>query len=619
MAQIAQFPGLGMYDEGGKFEVKQEFIDAARAKAIEEGKKYYGDATNFEVFRDGILNLPDSAINFVARGAEGTGELFAGLASLVMKGGQLATTTDPDKLTQIMSEPSFTKYMGAFKDKIPTPNLYESDISGMEDTEKAFGTAGYYTSPVPMAPFAKGIPYLFKAGKAAKEGTENIIKDVANVITEGDSGFRASAGNTKRFPIQMGGPEKKLIKGVNDTAEDIFSKVDQNIIDNVDITSGFKYDKGKKLSSYATPEKKKLTLKLLKIAENDKSNEVFGVKFQNAYKNYVLGEDTAIPKDYFRGGFQSYKKVAKNILSYKNQDPKILNIPNQQTVRVSPDGTKVTQLVGNTAGDPQTLWNNIKIGKPVTGDAKKRLRSEIIVGDDTKNFRAVKYEITQKDKTVSSKLSTLKNLFEESTDNTHIYSIDHIQAPRFGGANANKENLTFIMEGPHNNLKNLPTSKTLADDVVKPKSRFEDEVYKRATGLVDAVASGNIKRAEELSKEIFDLQNNFKNTFKNVDFVVGEAFTPVKTGEKTANYIKYSDEVGLNDEQKKLVENLLPTYSNRPNQGVNVEKSIDRLIDAYSQMAILTPGGKISKGAAGQMYSGKDGGMVEISHLTRPL
>jgi hypothetical protein len=609
MAQIAQFPGLGMYDEGGKFEVKQEFIDAARAKAIEEGKKYYGDATNFEVFRDGILNLPDSAINFVARGAEGTGELFAGLASLVMKGGQLATTTDPDKLTQIMSEPSFTKYMGAFRDKIPTPNLYESDISGVEDVEKAFGTAGYYTSPVPMAPFAKGIPFLFKAGKAAKEGTGNIVKDVVKSFTEGDSGFRASAGK---------GPEKKLIKGVNDTAEDIFSKVDQNIIENVDITSGFKYDQGKKLSSYATPEKKKLTLKLLKIAENDKSDEAFGIKFKQAYKNYVLGEDAAIPKDYFRGGFQSYLKTAKSILSYKNKDPKILNISNPTTVRVSPDGTKVTQLTGNVGGDPQTLWNNIKVGQPVTGDAKKRLRSEIIVGDETKNFRAVKYEITQKDKDVSSKLSTLKNLFEESTDNTHIYSIDHIQAPRFGGANANKENLIFIMEGPHNNLKNLPTSKTLVDDVVKPKSRFEDEIYKRATGLVDAVASGNIKRAEELSKEIFDLQNNFKSTFKNVDFVVGEAFTPVKTGEKTANYIKYSDEVGLNDEQKKLVENLLPTYSNRPNQGVSVERSIDRLITMYGELASLK-GSKLTAKEVSQASPLKDGGLVGISHLTRPL
>ena len=202
MVGIAQFPGLGMYDEGGKFEVKQEFIDAARAKAIEEGKKYYGDATNFEVFRDGVLNLPDSAINFVARGAEGTGELFAGLASLVMKGGQLATTTDPDKLTQIMSEPSFTKYMGAYKNKIPTPNLYESNISGVEDVEKAFGTAGHIAAPIPVLPIAKGIPYLYKASKAAKEGTENIIKDVANVVTEGDSGFRLSAGGKKINPNQ---------------------------------------------------------------------------------------------------------------------------------------------------------------------------------------------------------------------------------------------------------------------------------------------------------------------------------------------------------------------------------------------------------------------------------
>ena len=182
MAQIAQFPGLGMYDEGGKFEVKQEFIDEARAKAIEEGKKYYGDATNFEVFRDSVLNLPDAAINFVARGAEGTGELVAGIASLAMKGGQLATTTDPDKITQIMSEPSFTKYMGAFRDKIPTPNLYESNISGMEDTEKTFGTAGYYAAPVPVVPIAKGATQVAK-GLASTNVGKNIADELGTAAT----------------------------------------------------------------------------------------------------------------------------------------------------------------------------------------------------------------------------------------------------------------------------------------------------------------------------------------------------------------------------------------------------------------------------------------------------
>jgi len=179
---IGQFSGLGMYDEGGKFEVKQEFIDEARAKAIQEGKKYYGDATNFEVFRDSVLNLPDAAINFVARGAEGTGELVAGIASLAMKGGQLATTTDPDKITQIRSEPSFTKYMGAYRDKIPTPNLYESNISGGEDTEKAFGTAAYYAAPIPVLPIAKGVGQVAKGLGATKFG-KNMIDELETTAT----------------------------------------------------------------------------------------------------------------------------------------------------------------------------------------------------------------------------------------------------------------------------------------------------------------------------------------------------------------------------------------------------------------------------------------------------
>jgi len=204
MAQIAQFPGLRMYDEGGKFEVKQEFIDEARAKAISEGKKYYGDATNFEIFRDSVLNLPDAAINFVARGAEGTGELVAGIASLAMKGGQLATTTDPDKLTQIMSEPSFTEYMGAYKGKLGKPDLFTSDISGIEENVDRVGDVAYLASPVPVVPAAKGIPFLLKASKAAKEGTENIAKDVVKSFTQGDSGFRASAGGKKGTVVEVG-------------------------------------------------------------------------------------------------------------------------------------------------------------------------------------------------------------------------------------------------------------------------------------------------------------------------------------------------------------------------------------------------------------------------------
>jgi len=163
----------------------------------------------------------------------------------------------------------------------------------------------------------RGLGFLFRKsplGLALTYGPE-VAKSIKNLVMPADQMVTDTgmilnmADDTKRFPIQMGGPEKKLIKGVNDTAEDVFSKADQKIIDEVDIVSGFK--DANKTPSYATPDKKKLTLKLLEIAKKDKSNEAFGVKFQNAYKNYVLGEDAAIPKDYFRGGFQSYKKLLK--------------------------------------------------------------------------------------------------------------------------------------------------------------------------------------------------------------------------------------------------------------------------------------------------------------------
>ena len=190
---------IGIFDEGGKFEPKQEFIDAARAKALEEGKKYYGDATNFEIFRDSVLNLPDATINFLARGAEGTGELAAGIASLAMKGAKLATTTDPDKITQILSEPSFTKYMGAFRDKIPTKDLYESDISGIEDTEEAFGDVAYYASPLPVVPAGVLAAGAKSVAVPAGRGIAQLADDIVKSFTRGDSGFRASAGPSESF------------------------------------------------------------------------------------------------------------------------------------------------------------------------------------------------------------------------------------------------------------------------------------------------------------------------------------------------------------------------------------------------------------------------------------
>ena len=641
---IGQFPGLRMYDEGGKFEVKQEFIDAARAKAIEEGKKYYGDATNFEVFRDGILNLPDSAINFVARGAEGTGELFAGLASLVMKSGQLATTTDPDKLTQIMSEPSFTKYMGAFRDKIPTPNLYESNISGVEDTEKSLGTAAYYTSPVPMAPFAKGIPYLFKAGKAAKEGTENIIKDVANVITEGDSGFRASAGVK---PTIINIQDKNVAKILEDFRTGNISrieagtkindlipnagilKIDKSKAAGVQVDSKFnnvfdEYLKSNKFEDiYSTdiyrstggknkefaiaPQRINAILKAKRIADEDVTDASYYVKFNNALEEFfprAKTEQTYNSADniFFTKASSTVLDEARSVFKYLNEDISKLT---------KPKSIKVSGL---------DSWSNLKVNskEPIKGNAMRYLKSNIVFDESGKTFQNVKKDLLVNNKFVADNIKKTKDLFLDKSK-AAVFGLDHIQPPRFGGTNL-ESNLRIIPQGEHLTLSKLPSSKTTATKSVKAKTGFEDDFFKEGVKIVDLIQKGNYDEAMKIANKLDVMVNDFKSVYKNTDFVVGEPHFAVKSGDKTASFVRYSDQLNLTGEQKKIVNQIFnkTEYSHKPNAGKSIEKQSEDLLNTYEEIALLS-GGKIEKEISKQIYRFNNGGMVGISHLTRPL
>ena len=169
-----------LYGKEGKFPVDPDTVARLRAEAEEQGLIFRGDATAGQKLSEFIRNAPDAAYSFLARGAEGTAELAAGLALLTYKGGRLATETDPEKLKEIMAEPSFTKYMGEFRGALGDLNLGENRISGprFEDTT---GTIGYYTAPVPTGIFAAGakfIPSLFKTAKVVKTQPLDDIIDI---------------------------------------------------------------------------------------------------------------------------------------------------------------------------------------------------------------------------------------------------------------------------------------------------------------------------------------------------------------------------------------------------------------------------------------------------------
>ena len=182
-----------LYGEEGKFPVDPDTVARLRAEAEEQGLIFRGDATAGQKLSEFIRNAPDAAYSFLARGAEGTAELAAGLALLTYKGGKLATETDPEKLKEIMAEPSFTKYLGEFRGALGDLNLGENRISGLS-LEDIADTLGYYTAPVPTGIFAAGARGVaLPIAKGAKQAAD----DVKNVLTNGDSGFRASAGPSK--------------------------------------------------------------------------------------------------------------------------------------------------------------------------------------------------------------------------------------------------------------------------------------------------------------------------------------------------------------------------------------------------------------------------------------
>ena len=186
--QMGQLPSYeSLYSDQGKFPVDQNKVDEMRAAALAEGKKYYGDATGFEIFKDGLFNLPDGVINYFAGSAEGMGELLAGLFEATKKGAQLSTfptdkIANPDQrnisrsspdyspfseeFQALLDKPAFTKYFDEFRNKIPTPNLAESTLSGMTMDELG-RTAGYYTGPPTAVLTAPGALAKYLKGSRA--------------------------------------------------------------------------------------------------------------------------------------------------------------------------------------------------------------------------------------------------------------------------------------------------------------------------------------------------------------------------------------------------------------------------------------------------------------------
>ena len=346
-------------------------------------------------------------------------------------------------------------------------------------------------------------------------------------------------------------------------------------------------------------------LEAIKIADADTSSVSYAVKFRNALSNFykpVKNQFSAADEIEYPYHQPYQIQIGKDILKFLGRDPE--------------DLTMVRKGKFSTTSSAEA-WDNIKVGEIVTDTKAKttKLRNVILFDDTGKNFDKIKAEI-KNNKVISDKLSQIKNLFKDP-ETALAVDLDHIQAPRFGGTNA-ESNLRFIPRGDHVAIKSLTPEKTNAFNIVKAKTGFEDEIYKKSTKIVDLIKQGKIEEATKLSSEIKTTVDGFKNTYKNTDFVVGQPYVAKKTGEKTAEYITYADSLKLSTDQKNLVQKLLPTYSNLPNANQTIEQSVEAVYNNYAQIYSLI--GKIPNKLVSEMSGGlREGGIVSMKYMTRPL
>jgi hypothetical protein len=706
---IGQFPGLGMYDEGGKFAVDPTAEDRLRAEAEAKGLRYSGDVGIGPKFLEFAKNIPDAGYEFFARGFEGLGELAVGTALAGYKGGRLLLEPDPEKRREIMAEPAFTKYMGEFRGKLGSLDLAENTISGITP-EQIANVIGYYAGPpssviggIVKAPFLAA--KATQGTKAAAEGTTNIVKDVVNVATKGDSGFRTSAGGVRTV-------DEMINEGVVTTGSKYYD--DLGGFDDI-VTRNVLINKNNRLSDILTggsSSNRKDRLALRYQASKNKDLNEFVNKVNKLEKTKKIDDsifnqfaDIYNSKDFFKLQYLK-NSIGKNKYAVLRDKAKL--IPAEEGGITKETLDEVTEMF-NSISTKQPKMDvivtkaenvlkkykdkNLKAtGYELKGNALGDVNIENILFEDKilKEYltTGTGKEITERGSLLSKKKELIKTLNKQgileelglSNYNITGKPVKKINDPQI------KEYLKKV--GKDNVGKDFDFTKAMNSDQrliiteaitkVGNLTKGQPAVNKAVYSLMDKNIERMFRYGLREGKTMDEILKSFKNQIDDPDFLNKVVPLMIEKA-KTGNYIKgirkdlgvTLDDVNLSHmtavvddiDQTFNINNLFIGKSSLNQQESNIQKTIKKLqnnlkkdnisssekLKAKEQIEDLQfelenkgyyesisknyPSAsdvgmdvqkqikeKISETMMGEpTYFKKDGGMVGISHLTRPL
>jgi hypothetical protein len=704
-----QFTGIGMYDEGGKFAVDPTAEDRLRAEAEAKGLRYSGDVGIGPKFLEFAKNIPDAGYEFFARGFEGLGELAVGTALAGYKGGRLLLEPDPEKRREIMAEPAFTKYMGEFRGKLGSIDLAENTISGITP-EQIANVIGYYAGPpssviggIVKAPFLAA--KATQGTKAAAEGTTNIVKDVVNVATKGDSGFRTSAGGVRTV-------DEMINEGVVTTGSKYYD--DLGGFDDI-VTRNVLINKNNRLSDILTggsSSNRKDRLALRYQASKNKDLNEFVNKVNKLEKTKKIDDsifnqfaDIYNSKDFFKLQYLK-NSIGKNKYAVLRDKAKL--IPAEEGGITKETLDEVTEMF-NSISTKQPKMDvivtkaenvlkkykdkNLKAtGYELKGNALGDVNIENILFEDKilKEYltTGTGKEITERGSLLSKKKELIKTLNKQgileelglSNYNITGKPVKKINDPQI------KEYLKKV--GKDNVGKDFDFTKAMNSDQrliiteaitkVGNLTKGQPAVNKAVYSLMDKNIERMFRYGLREGKTMDEILKSFKNQIDDPDFLNKVVPLMIEKA-KTGNYIKgirkdlgvTLDDVNLSHmtavvddiDQTFNINNLFIGKSSLNQQESNIQKTIKKLqnnlkkdnisssekLKAKEQIEDLQfelenkgyyesisknyPSAsdvgmdvqkqikeKISETMMGEpTYFKKDGGMVGISHLTRPL
>ena len=271
-------------------------------------------------------------------------------------------------------------------------------------------------------------------------------------------------------------------------------------------------------------------------------------------------------------------------------------------------------------------WNETPIFDPANSDASalnaklqgnlrkdKRFDANIVIDNLRKNNSRVDELLNTIEgfKNIQSKTGA-KNIGKR------VYEVDHVQDFRFGGTNE-LDNFYITTKMPHRGLKKATAlfKKIYPDKVMKSKSSFGDVVHKNYLTIIEHLKKGNFEAAEKLSMKTQKYIDDVIESKPAYSFIIDEPYKPHKTGSRY-NEAEYINQVSLlPKELQAKAKELIVRREYVPDMFKTNLKGEARIIKQLEDFRDTTFNIPVDVRETQRFFN--RGGLVGISHLTRPL